>query len=192
MDWYQFPPLFEFDDVRGVTRAVYGLTLDNRDRFLLRLTQIQELLLSQSEQGESWQQFYVRSNRLQYLIKQCLNANGIQPDWVNLDMVDALLFDPGWLLIHNAPKAAATPQATPQSTEEILALISLQTQSIEEALQLAANVPAANLLEIATQRAKLQAPPETKQRDNLREFARQERLKARQQVGANGDAPGGS
>ena len=188
MLWIEFPPLAEFEDCRGATRPIRGCSLIGRFEFGDRLSEMWQRL-AMAEAGEHWQQLYVRDRRLQFLIKRCLQLNGIEPDWVNLSQVEDLLIsrkaetgmEAGWLVTLNAPKAVPTEQVSDRpapTLEEILAALSLSVESVPEALELADTVPGNALMEIVTARTNLQKPPEQKKKEKKREWGKGQRQKA--------------
>ncbi|MEX0271398.1 hypothetical protein AB3R30_19845 [Leptolyngbyaceae cyanobacterium UHCC 1019] len=192
MRWIEFPPLAEFEDCRGDVRPIRGCSLVGRFEFGDRLSEIWQRLAT-AEPGEHWQQLYVRDRRLQFLIKRCLELNGIQPEWVNLFQVEDLLIareteqgmEAGWLVTLNAPKTVPTepPNDKPAPTlEEILAALSLSVESVPDALELADRVPGNTLMEIVTARSNLQKPPEQKRKEKMREWGKGLRQKAMEEV----------
>jgi hypothetical protein len=172
-----FPPLAEFDDRFGIPRAIVGCSILGREEFTQRLTEI-HTLLAQSEQSQSWQALYSQSQRFQYLVRRCLELNGIEPDWVSFGQVEQLLlcrldgdgnYHEGWLVeLNRPPQAPAAPQkpADPLTLAETLAILSTHTQSLEEALRLADAVPANLLTEVMAARSDLQNPEEARKRKN--------------------------
>lgn len=192
MRWIEFPPLAEFEDCRGEVRPIRGCSLVGRFEFHDRSAEIWQRLAT-AEPGEHWQQLYVRDRRLQYLIKRCLELNGIDPEWVTLSQVESLLIsreteqgmETGWLLTLNAPKTVPTGQAGDRQAptlEEILAALSLSVDSVPDALELADSVPGNVLMEISTARANLQKTPEKKQKEKMREWGKSLRQKAMQEA----------
>lgn len=153
---------FEFEDRSGVMRTLYGCSVVGRFEFFERLQQI-EARFRELPNDRSWQQLYEADRRLKFLIDRCLTLNGIELDWVTLDMVEQLLFhriedelyEEGWLISLNQPKKPPSAGAKSMTLEEILAAVSTHTSSIKEAIDLAETLPANQLMDLLEARARL-------------------------------------
>jgi hypothetical protein len=179
MKFINFPPPAEFIDRRGKVRTISTCSVVGITEFEERLKQIQEWLKGEALEGETWQTLYKRDQYFRHLVDRCLKLNGIQPKWITLDQVEQLLFyrfdsevgehRPGWLLELNGLKDGDgdTQQAAPAdplSLEEIIAVISLSTNGLEEAVQLASTLPASSMHKIISARAELTDPKAAEKR----------------------------
>jgi hypothetical protein len=177
MEFIEFPSPAEFVDRFGNIRAIATCSVLGIVEFEERLKQIQERL-KPSREGETWQTFYKRDKYFRHLIKRCLELNGIKLKWVTLDQVERLLFyrydaetaeyRPGWLLELNGMKEGDRPQpekpAEPLSVEEIIAVISLSTNGLEEAVRLASQLPASSMHKIISARTEMTDPKAAEKR----------------------------
>lgn len=150
MKWIEFAPVAEFEDRSGIVRAVSGCSISGRFEFFDRLKQI-ESLLQTAEAGESWQELYDRDKRFRHCIDRALLLNGVDPDWVSLDMVEQFLFHrldeatqeykAGWLVELNQSKQSSQPKAAPLSLTDIIAALSIQA-GIADAIATVTQLPA--------------------------------------------------
>jgi hypothetical protein len=164
-NWIEFAPPAEFQDRDGIVRPIATCSLIGRFEFNERIEQIQSRL-ALAEAGESWQVLYDRDKRLRFYVDRCLQLNGISPEWVTLEMVEAFLFHrfdeetdeylPGWLVELNSPKQAPHKVAPekPLTLAEILAALSLQT-SVSDALEVASSIPAEMVTAISEERNRM-------------------------------------
>ena len=93
--------------------------------------------LNSPEDDLTWQFYYLSDRHSpKSAITECLTLNGIDPDTVTLAMVNALLFDPGHLiLINTPPESAKRSQDEPATLGEVIGAIATGTESIQEAIQ---------------------------------------------------------
>jgi hypothetical protein len=163
MRWLELGILAEFADRSGVIRQTGGCSLVGRFEFGQRLEQLQELLEGLSPQ-QPWADEYQRGGRFAHVIDRLLELNGLQTDWLTLDMVSALLFGrvdesgqimSGWLIELNqgSGKAGGKPATLAQSIAGL-------SESLTEALELAQELPAHLLIDIADARGELHKTPE--------------------------------
>lgn len=187
-----FQPLAEFSDRFGEIRAIAGCSVLGRIEFWERLKQIQ-LLMSDSDQQQTWQQLYHSSKRLQHLVKRCLELNGIDPDWLSFDHLQQFLFHrfdeekgefmPGWLVELNTPPETegSSGKTETLTREELIAAIALTCSNLTEALNLAHNVKPADLLMGAIAAQTEMKDPETREKKKRRRNTK----KLKEEMGAD-------
>lgn len=142
---------FDFPDRTGQIRTIYGCSTTGIFEFHSRLSQI-ETLLTTAPDTQTWQELYLLDAYFAYCIRSALILNGIDPDWVSLDMVHRLLFphetDQGWeegiLIAINAPRAGAPRTEKAATLGEAIGAIATHT-TLDKALELAETVPARQL-----------------------------------------------
>lgn len=125
-----------------------------------------------SDRPETWQQIYRTNKRFQHICTQCLQLNGVDPDWLTFDQLEALLFQridadtgeirAGWLLELNRPPEAegsSKGKGEALSAEEMVAAIALTTGNLKEALELYTSVrPSQFVSELLKAQAELKDP----------------------------------
>jgi hypothetical protein len=164
MKWIDFAPVAEFEDRSGIVRTVSACSIAGRFEFFDRLKQI-EGLLKAVESGESWQELYDRNKQFRHYVDRALLLNGIEPDWVTLEMVEVFLFHrfdeetqeykPGWLAELNQPKQSKSQgKGAPLSLTDIIAALSIQA-GIADALTAVSELPAEMVGEILEERDRL-------------------------------------
>ncbi|HEY9639054.1 MAG TPA: hypothetical protein V6C57_01145, partial [Coleofasciculaceae cyanobacterium] len=158
----------DFVDRFGTTRIIAGCSLCGREEFFARIRELCDRMNSEAGADETWEQFYERDDRTKFLVKRCLELNGIDPDWVNLSMIDQLLLSrpgelegmpkQGWLVELNLPRKPAQEGQAAASLEQMIAALSSHTQGLIEALELARDpkYPANELVEILEARVEQQ------------------------------------
>lgn len=179
---------FDFEGVDGEIHTTYGCSLVGRFEFQDRLAELRRLLLEQTEEV-SIESLYAINRRFRFLCDRCLRLNQISPEWVNLAMMVELLFyvetevgyREGYLIELNEPKQAskAGEPVEPATLENLIAALSLQFGSVQEALNLARTEPADLVLEIAKQRRDLSMPPEARAKEKFNSWATEQRAKLR-------------
>lgn len=177
MQYINFPILAEFVDRAGITRPIVGCSLLGRQEFFERYAEL-EMRLRQAEANQHWEWLYEGDRRFSYLVKRCLELNGIEPDWVTFAQVEQFLlfrsegedYREGWLVELNRPKVGDRPAAKskPLTLAEMLAAVASHTESISEALELANNVPAELLMDVLEARALQQNPERAKELEKQR------------------------
>lgn len=153
---------FEFRDRTGTIRTIYGCSTLGLFNFHSRVSQIWELL-EQADGERTWQDLFMESERFRHLVHRCLELNGIDPDWVTLPMVEALLFHrfvndtlvEGFLVTLNRPNGDQQVRGEPTTEAAAIAAIATHTD-IDKALQLADTVPAKQLHAVLKERNKLE------------------------------------
>jgi hypothetical protein len=162
MRWLELGILAEFADRSGVIRQTGGCSLVGRFEFGQRLEQLQELLEGLPPE-QSWAEAYGEGGRFAHVIDRLLELNSIKTDWLTLDMVSALLFGrvgedgevlPGWLIELNSQSGTGSKPAT------LAQLIAGLSESLTEALELAQELPAHLLIDIADARCEMNKTPE--------------------------------
>jgi hypothetical protein len=165
MRWIDLPAMAEFEDRSGVVRKLYGCTILGRYEFADRLADITQIL---SEIGDDllWAEEYRKSARLRAAINGALSCWGLQPNWLSVSQIEALLLyrdldgelRQGWLV----ELLATNKPADKGSGSEVmglagaLAAISTHCEGLMEAIDLAANVPGDLLLEMLAAKAEMQ------------------------------------
>jgi hypothetical protein len=162
-----FKPLAEFTDRLGHVRPIAGCSVLGRLEFWERVERLYDLM-KEAERDDHWQQLYHSSKEFRHTIHTCLTLNGIDPDWLTFDQLQALLFHrvdeesgelrPGWLMeLNTPPTEEPTGKAgDPLTAEELVAALAATAGSLKDALELAQHVrPADFLLGIAQAQAEL-------------------------------------
>lgn len=171
-----FSPLAEFVDRTGIVRPIYGCSLLGRFEFVDRQEQITQML-DGAASDQTWQQMYIDSKPFANAVNRCLALNGIDPDWLTPTSLEQLLFvrtgddgewQAGWLTELNTreSKAVSASSDSIESTlPNLLAVLSLNCDSLTEAIELASGVPANLLLDVMDARVELSKTPEQKNAD---------------------------
>lgn len=179
---------FDLECVDGEWRTFYGCSLEGLFEFQERRLELFQLCQTADK---TISELYTQDKRFRFLINRCLMLNGIKPAWVAIAQIEPLLFlreteagyRAGFLIELNTPTPVETTpgakESPPATLEESIAALALHCKSIQEAIELSRNEPAKKVVGVSTAKAKLSRPPEQKQKEDLREFARQERAKAR-------------
>lgn len=189
----------DFEDRWGQTRIIAGCSLVGREEFFQRIRELCDRM-SDAAPDETWEQFHDRDTRSQFLVRRCLELNGLDPDWVNLSMIYDLLFSrppeeegqepkQGWLVELNLPrKPAADGKAS--SLEQMIAALSSHTESLIEAFQMARSpdYPANELIEVLEARTEQQKATEPKGKEKP---TKQEMEAAREKLKKNLSVVGG-
>ncbi len=137
---------YQYTNRFGTVCITFGASTTGIFRFQKLIQQIHHTLLNSPEDDLTWQFYYLSDRHFQSAITECLTLNGIDPDTVTLSMVNALLFDPGHLiLINTPPESAKRSQEEPATLGEVIGAIATGTESIQEAIELANTVPAQQL-----------------------------------------------
>ena len=171
--WLHFPPLAEFIDRSGTTRSIHGCSLMGRFEFIDRQEEIKHIL-DAADDDRSWQQLYLEHHQFSNAVNRCLALNGIDVDWLTPEIMEQLLFarfedggwKAGWLTELNQRESKNTANETIESTlPNLLALVSLNCESLKDAIELAANMPGNLLLDTIEARGELTKTPEQKADD---------------------------
>jgi hypothetical protein len=173
MRWLELGILAEFADRSGIIRQTGGCSLVGRFEFGQRLGQLQELLEGLPPE-QPWADEYQRGGRFAHIIDRLLELNSLKTEWLTLDMVSSLLFGrvdadgnilPGWLVELNqgSGKVSNKPATLAQSIAGL-------SESLLEALQLAEDLPAHLLTDIASARSQMYKTPEEKAEDRKQEI----------------------
>lgn len=173
MRWLELGILAEFADRTGAIRQTGGCSLVGRFEFGRRLEQLRDLL-QELEPEQVWADEYQRDGRFKHVVDRLLALNGLNVDWLTLDMVSTLLFGrvdeegnilSGWLIELNQPRTQST-KGEPTTLAESLAGLS---ESLTEALELAQELPAHLLIDIAHARGEMNKTPEQQAEDKKRQ-----------------------
>lgn len=162
-----FKPLAEFSDRLGHTRPIPGCSVLGRLEFWERVERLYDLM-KDADPGQHWQALYHGSKEFRHNIYACLTLNGVDPEWITFDQLQALLFHrvdeesgelrPGWLMeLNTPPEEESTGKAgDPLTVEELVAALAATAGNLKDALELAQNVrPADFLLNIAKAQVEL-------------------------------------
>jgi hypothetical protein len=170
MRWLELGILAEFQDRSGVIRQTGGCSLIGRFEFGQRLEQLQELLEGLPPE-QSWADAYGEGGRFAHVVDRLLELNSIKTDWLTLDMVSALLFGrvgedgevlSGWLIELNSQSGSGSGSGKPATLAQSIAGLS---ESLMEALELAQDLPAHLLIDIANARGEMHKTPEQQAED---------------------------
>jgi hypothetical protein len=182
MQWLDFPAMAECEDRSGMVRRIYGCTVLGRFEFAQRMAVIGRIL-EKLPNDRLWEQEYCESPRLRAAIDGALACWGLKAEWFAAGQIEALLLfrleegmeaKPGWLVeLLNPPNplGKGEPEAAAATLAETIAAISTHCASLEEAMNLAANVPVDLLGDVLKSRAKQGAGGDAKDR------AREDHLK---------------
>lgn len=185
----------EFQAVDGVIREFYGCSLIGVLEFEERLKELEQVL---SDRGDevSVEELWRRDRRVRHLITKLLQLNGIDPSWVNWQMVSELLFGrivdgrpvEGYLITLNRPHKPQRP-ATGEGIggkAGLIALIASYCGSIQQAYTLASTIPARELFQVLEAKNEQAKTPEQKEKERFDDWAAEQkaRAKARRQAAA--------
>jgi hypothetical protein len=173
MQWIDFAPLAEFVDRSGATRSIYGCSLIGRFEFADRLQQLQSIL--DEHPDSTLDRLYQEHRQFRQAIDRVLMLNGIDPEWVTMPMIEQLLFvdsdgGDGCLVGLNAPPSPSDGGDGGAATlPDLLAALSLNCESLSEAIDLATKMPANLLLDTIESKRRLLKTPEQKEEETKRE-----------------------
>lgn len=177
MRWVELGILAEFADRSGIIRRTGGCSLVGRFEFGERLEQLQELLEGLPS-DVNWGDEYGRGGRFAHVIDRLLALNGLESDWFTLEMVSTLLFgriddggetQPGWLVTLNQSSSTSLTDRVGKSVTLAESIAGL-SESLVEALDLAENVPAHLLIDMAMARAETYKTDEQRAEDKKRQI----------------------
>lgn len=165
----------EFECVDGVIRSFYGCSVIGSIEFDERLAELQHAIKQQAEDSDL-ESLYKSDKWVQHLINRLLELNGIQPRWCNWDMVSQLLFGrlvdgkviEGYLITLNKPDKPPKTQGDGVSVSDkaaLIAAIATHCSSLNEAYQIANEVPAHELFKVLDQRNELAKSPEQRAKE---------------------------
>jgi hypothetical protein len=192
---------YEVEGVDGNIHAFSGCSLVGKFELDVRLVELQDAIADAAleDEADTLPSLYLKNHWVRWLCDRCLALNGISPDWISPDQLDALLcgqvddagnVQPGILIQINTPRpASGTASAEPQGLADIIAALS-HSEGIQGAIALAQEIPANLLLEIADKRAQQAMPPEAKQQQAFDDWKerKKEQMMARSQGGAHDGA----
>ena len=137
--------ILEFCDRLGMFRTTRGCSLKGKIEFDQRIKKLGEIIEA-SNPNKSIGKIYEEDEVFRHCCDRALLLNDIEPDWVNEQILVALLFvyqnQPGMLVQLNS-SPPSTGQGTGQSASyaELLAALYSHTQDLEKAIALAENHP---------------------------------------------------
>lgn len=176
---------YEIEGVDGNIYAFSGCSLAGKFEFDRRLIELQEHL-SGLEVDDPMARLYQRDKRFRWLVDRTLKLNGVEPHWVNWQMVEQLLFyrevdgqwQQGWLIEINQLEGSG--EGEPTTLPELVALAATATGSLTEALTLVESVPASTLLDVLTAQAEQAKTPEQKDAANFEDWKERKREQMQQ------------
>ena len=167
-------PRFELECIDGVVRTFAGCSVVGVLEFNERIEQIFRRL-EKLPDGSTLERAYYEDRELQYWVNRALELNGVQPDWVRWDMINAMLLGriengqprPGFLVELNAPRPAKDDSDSGEPiSSEAMAIAAIATYcGVEEAIRLAQAVPANQLWEILSNYGELSKSPEQRAKE---------------------------
>jgi hypothetical protein len=168
---------YEFEGVDGLIHTFSGCSLVGMFEFADRVAQVRQIL-GESSPDMPASAIYQSDKRFRWTVDRCLSLNGIQAEWVNWEICQQLLFDPGILLQLNQPKQSAKAVGgKAASLPELIAGIAHVT-GMAEAIELAKTEPFQAVLDIAHAYGELGKTPEQKQKDDFEDWADRKRAEA--------------
>jgi hypothetical protein len=168
---------YEFEGVDGQIHAFSGCSLVGIFEFADRVAQIRQML-QEAPPDMPAAAIYQVDKRFRWTVDRCLALNGIHTEWVNWEICEQLLFDPGILLQLNQPKQSAkAAQSEAASLSELIAGIAHVT-GMAQAIELAKTEPFQPLLDIAHAYGELGKTPEQKHKDDFEAWAERKRTEA--------------
>lgn len=139
----------EFVDRLGKIRTTRGCSIRGGEEFRDRLQQLQHFL-DKADNRETIQGLYLKDEYFAHVCDRCLELNAIDPDWVNEQILVALLFHhdskPGLLVRLNQPDKPAQPGQRGATVHDLVACLWSHTQDLEKALAIAHNYPAKDVI----------------------------------------------
>lgn len=183
----------EFEAVDGRVRTFYGCSVVGVFEFQDRIAEL-DAIVANSSADTALMHLYQRDRKFRHACDRALELNGIKPEWVNAEMLIALLFDrkgegeiiPAYLRQLNRPyePKRKSKGVTLKGKAGLIAAIASHTGSIDEAYKLARTVPARELMAVLDARAELALTPEEREREEFDDWAAKARAKARAKVAA--------
>lgn len=157
--------VIEFEGADGEIHMIRQCSLADREELRARLNQLSEAI-KKSPVGWTIGDLYDRRKTFRHQANRALALCGIDPHWVGVDHLMALLFvrkdeegesARGWLVDLNFPRPKPTAKAggVPQSYAQIVAALSTYVDGLAEALALAKSHPHGELLDIVQAKADL-------------------------------------
>ena len=170
------PAPAEFVDRHGIVRAIATCSPVGRVQFWEAIVRLGQLLEGGNAQ-DSWWDLHDGNQEFRHLVIRCLELNGVDKDWVNLQQIGYLLFEPGYLLQLNRGEEAIAPSAEEEESTLYTYIASLwqATGNPEMAMRMAADVPSIHLdkiLEAYGDRLE-QSTPEGKKRHDRKKAQRE-------------------
>lgn len=156
--------VLDFEGVDGAIHAIAPCSLAHAQELRARLQTLSKLY--DPNEG-TLEEHYVTDNYFKFLADRCLALCGVDPAWVSLPQLTALLFPHqnhrgewrrGWLIdlnFHGGAAKEAHAQAKAQTYAEQIAALSVSCGSEESALRLAAQYPGRTLAEIVEAKSEI-------------------------------------
>lgn len=159
---------YEIETVSGDIHTFAGCSAAGQFEFDRRLSELKSYL-ADLESDQSAALVYRRDRRFRWLVDSCLKLNGIEPHWVNWQMIEQLLFfrevegvcHPGWLITISQTESQSDGARV--SLPELVALVGVVTGDLTEAIAITESLPTQALLDILTAYADQLKTPEQKE-----------------------------
>ena len=137
--------ILEFCDRLGSFRTTRGCSLKGKIEFDQRIKKLGEIIEA-SNPNKSIGKIYEEDEVFRHCCDRALLLNNIEPDWVNEQILVALLFvyqgQPGLLVqLNSSPSSTVRGTGQAASYAELLAALYSHTQDLEKAIGLAENHP---------------------------------------------------
>lgn len=192
----------DFKDRFGTPRTVYGCSILGKKEFDDRLLILKQHL-DAADGKTTIDDLYLKDEYFRYNCDRCLTLNGIEPDWVNEQILTRLLFlynnQPGLLVLLNMPErgAIAQPGEKGATPEDLVAALWAHTENLREAIDIAKSrdYPAKQVAEVMHSRSKLaeealrEADPKEYYRRKSARIARERRSSSMPQPDQNNTPP---
>lgn len=156
--------VIEFEGADGKIHMIRQCSLANREELRARFKQLNQAI-RESPVGWSIGDLYDRRKKFRHCINRALELCGIDPEWVGIDHVKALLFvrkdeeggsRRGWLLDLNFPQPKVTEKpANPQTYAQLIAALSTYVDGLDQAISMAKTHPHGELLDIVQAKAEM-------------------------------------
>lgn len=152
----------DFKDRFGTLRTIYGCSILGKKEFDDRLLTLKQHL-DAADGKTTIGDLYLKDEYFRYNCDRCLALNGIEPDWVNEQILISLLFlhnqKPGLLVLLNMPErgAIAQPGEKGATPEDLVAALWAHTEDLQKAIDIAKSrdYPAKQVAAVMHSRSKL-------------------------------------
>ncbi len=181
---------YEIVGVDGDIHTFSGCSAAGQFDFDRRLAEL-KTYLAELETDELAPVVYRRDRRFRWLVDRCLTLNGVDPHWVNWEMIEQLLFfrevegvpEPGWLITINQIESGGDGEGV--TLPELVALVGVVTGNLSEAITLTESLPTRALLDILSAYAEQLKTPEQKEAANFADWKERklEQMKQRSEDG---------
>lgn len=157
--------MVEFEDVSGYIRTSRGCSLRGYKEFCDRVEQLTKRIEATSDNLKIHELYY-QDHYFAHLCDRCLILNGIEPEWVNTQILTSLLFvydgKPGLLIRVNQSNNEGKPGEKGATSEDVIAALWKLTEDLEQAFEVAEKYPwkdVGGVMDAAAKLGKDDAPP---------------------------------